>query len=375
MSAPLSPPINQADLAAIAAAFALEAEFVTGAPHGNGLINDTFVIQCRQRGAPLRFIFQRINHHVFRNVPALMENVQRVTTHLAHHQAAAGRQTLRLIPTPTGQPYHLDAQNHHWRCYNFIEGAQTYDVIETLPQARAAAYAFGEFQAQLADFAGPRLHETIPHFHHTRQRFANLQAAIATNAAGRVASVGPEIDFVVAQQSLAESLLRLHESGQIPERITHNDTKISNVMLDSHTGEAVCVIDLDTIMPGLALYDIGDLIRSATNPCLEDETDLDRIHVQLPVFEQLIAGYLEAAHTILNPTEIAHLVLAGQLLAYEMGIRFLTDYLDGDNYYKIKHARHNLDRARGQFALLRSMQAAEPEMQQIVTQQLQALVR
>jgi hypothetical protein len=373
MIPPSPSPIDQTALAAVAAAFPLQADLIDGRPHGHGLINDTFVINCDQAGSPLRYIFQRINHNVFRNVPALMENIQRVTAHLSARPPVTGRQPLRLIPTLTQQDYHLDPHGYHWRCYNFIEKAESHDVITTLAQARAAAFAYGEFQCQLADLTGPRLHETIPNFHHTRRRFEALLHSISADVASRVAEVGPEIEFALNRQPLANALLDPYERGEIPERITHNDTKISNVMLDDATGEGVCVIDLDTVMPGLALYDFGDLVRSATNPVLEDETDLSRVKVQLPIFEQLVAGYLASARPMLNDTEIAHLVVSGQLLAFEIGIRFLTDYLNGDTYYKIKHPRHNLDRTRGQFALLKSMEDTETEMQRIVTQQLNAL--
>lgn len=368
MSAVSLPPVDQSTLASVAASFALDAEFIDGALHGNGLINDTFAINTRRRGQPLRFIFQRVNHHVFSDVPALMENIERVTSHVASKPTPAGRQALQLIPTRSGQAFYLDPEHYHWRCYNFIEGAATYDVIRSLKEARAAAFAFGNFQAQLSDLPGGRLHETIPNFHNTRQRFANLRTAVEADVASRVSEVGPEIEFALAREPLANSLLDLHEADLIPERITHNDTKISNVMLHDQTGEDVCVIDLDTIMPGLALYDIGDLIRSATNPCLEDETDLSQVQVQLPVFAQLVEGYLASARSILNPTEIANLVVSGRLITYEIGLRFLTDYLSGDTYFRVKHPRHNLDRARGQFTLLRSMEDAVSEMQQIVDQ-------
>ena len=373
MPSPSPTPVDQTALAAVAVAFSLNADFINGAPHGHGLINDTFVINCRQNGVPLRYIFQRINHNVFRNVPALMANIARVTAHLSARPPVAGRQPLRLIPTLTNQAYHVDRDGYHWRCYNFIEKAQSHDVIGSLAEARAAAFAFGEFQCQLADLTGPRLHETIPNFHHTRRRFEQLRQAISDDVVSRRAEVGPEIEFALNREPLASVLLELHERGEIPERITHNDTKISNVMLDDVTGEGVCVIDLDTVMPGLALYDFGDLVRSATNPVLEDETDLSRVKIQLPVFEQLVAGYLASARPMLNDTEIAHLVVSGQLLAFEIGIRFLTDYLNGDTYYKIKHPRHNLDRARGQFAMLKSMEDAEREMRHIVANQLKAL--
>jgi hypothetical protein len=366
MSTPQPPPIDKAALNDVANSFKIEAEFVDGAPHGHGLINDTLLIDCSKNGKPIQFILQRINHHVFRDVPALMENIQRVTDHIAQKPRAPRRQPINLVQTNSGSPYHLDSHDYHWRCYDFITDSQSYDVIQSPAMARAAACAFGEFQAQLADLTGPRLHETIPDFHNTRQRFANLTAAIEANNVSRVATVGPEIEFALARKPLTDSLLSLHEAGEIPERITHNDTKISNVMIDDTTGEGISVIDLDTIMPGLALYDIGDLIRSATNPCLEDETNLSLVKVQLPVFEQLVDGYLSTARQILNPTEIDHLVVSGRLITFEIGLRFLTDYLSGDTYFRTTRPEQNLDRARGQFALLKSMEDAETKMQQIV---------
>ena len=360
------PPVDLPLLTQVATAFNLEADFVDGQPHGHGLINDTFVINCQRAGAPLRYIFQRVNHHVFRNVPALMENIQRVTDHVSTRNTKPGRQPLRLIRTHSGSVYHQDASGCFWRCYNFIEDATSHDVIASLAHARATAYSFGELQCQLVDLPGPRLHETIPGFHDTRARFNKLVEAINSDSASRVTQAGPEIEFALAREALPNSLLGLLAEGKIPERVTHNDTKISNVMLDNQTGEGVCVIDLDTIMPGLALYDIGDLIRSATNPCLEDETNLSLVQVQLPVFEQLVDGYLSSARQILNATEIDHLVVSGRLITFEIGIRFLTDYLSGDVYFRTKHPQQNLDRARGQFALLKSMEDAESEMRQIV---------
>lgn len=368
MSPTQPPPIDQSVLSDVANSFRLEADFVDGADHGHGLINNTFLINCQRNGAPVRFVLQRINHHVFHRVPELMENVQRVTDHIAKKPQTAGRQPLRLVRNSNNSPFHLDRHDYHWRCYDFVSGAQSYDVIQSLPMARAAAQAFGEFQAQLADLAGTRLHETIPDFHNTRQRFANFTAAVDADKASRVATAGPEIEFALARQPLTDSLLSLHEAGKIPERITHNDTKISNVMIDDVTGEGISVIDLDTVMPGLGLYDFGDLVRSATNPCLEDELELSRVTVQLPVFEKLVEGYLASTRSILNQTEIDNLVVSGRLITFEIGLRFLTDYLSGDTYFRTTRPSQNLDRARGQFALLHSMEAAESEMNRIVAQ-------
>lgn len=360
------PPIDPADLAHIASKFALEAPFASGSPHENGLINDSFIVECQGVGEPCHYVLQRINHHVFQTVPALMENVQRVTDHLSKSSSSPNRRPLLLIRTQGDQAYHVDDHGCHWRCYDFIEGAVSYDVIPSLTVARSAAYAFGEFQAQLADLSEPRLNETIPDFHNTRQRFANLGSAIDTDSASRVKTVGPEIEFALARESLASSLLNLHEAGEIPERITHNDTKISNVLIDETNGEGVCVIDFDTVMPGLGLYDFGDMVRSATNPCLEDESDLSKVSVQLPIFKELVAGYHGSARSILNATEIDNLTVAGRLITYEIGLRFLTDHLEGDIYFRTDRPNQNLDRARGQFMLLQSMEEADTEMRHIV---------
>ena len=366
MSSPF-PPVDQSDLANIAAAFELDAPFDNGALHGNGLINDSFIVECKRGDISRRYVLQRVNHHVFQDVPALMENVQRVTDHLASRPQSPNRRPLRLVRTHSGQGYHVDEHGCHWRCYDFIEGALSYDVIPSLPVARAAAYSFGEFQAQLVDLPGPRLNETIPDFHNTRQRFANLRTAIEADTVSRVSSVGPEIEFALAREPLASSLLDLHEAGKIPEHTTHNDTKISNVLIDEDSGEGVCVIDFDTVMHGLGLYDFGDMVRSATNPCLEDETDLSKVSVQLPIFEELVAGYLDSARSILNATEIDNLIVSGRLITYEIGLRFLTDYVEGDTYFRTDRPNQNLDRARGQFALLQSMENADAEMRQIVS--------
>ena len=238
--------------------------------------------------------------------------------------------------------------------------------MTTEAQAREAARAFGEYQALLADLPGARLHETIPNFHHTRSRFENLRRAVAEDAAGRAAGVRPEIDFAFARETDTDVLLGLRVRGEITERVTHNDTKINNVMLDNTTGRAAAVIDLDTVMPGLSLYDFGDMVRTAASSTAEDHPDPAQMHVVLPYFRALVEGYLESAGPVLNATERAHLGFAGQLLAYETGLRFLTDHLQGDVYFRIKRPGHNLDRARTQFALVKSIEDHADAMRRIV---------
>lgn len=359
-------------LEAACAHFPLQGSLVSGVPHGNGHINDTFAVSCRDGGRSIRYILQRVNHRIFADVPALMENIRRVTEHVARRAAdlppAERRrsQTLTIIPTHAGAAYHRDEAGHYWRCYVFIEQAQTYDLLLDPAQAREAARAFGRFQELLADLPAPRLHETIRDFHHTRRRFDALVQAIATDPHGRAASVAEEIAFARNREPLVDSLLELQRDGRIPERITHNDTKLNNVMLDDATGEGVCVIDLDTVMPGLALYDFGDLVRTATNSAVEDETNLARVTMRLPVFAALTEGYLASARHFLNATELAHLVPSARLLTFEVGLRFLTDFLLGDVYFKTKRPGHNLDRCRCQFALMRNMEAQTGEMERIV---------
>ena len=359
------------DLAAIATAFALSGEFRRGAPYGSGHINDTFAIECDRAGTVARYIFQRINERVFRNVPALMENVQRVTTHVGRRLTEAGvsdvsRRALTLVPARDGGAYHRDAAGNTWRCYIFIEGARTHDVVTSPRQASAAARAFGEFQKLLVDLPGGRLHETIPFFHHTRRRFDALQRALSADAHNRAATAREAIAFALAQEPLVDVLLNLQARGEIPERVTHNDTKLNNVMLDDVTQEGVCVIDLDTVMPGIALNDFGDMVRSATNAAAEDERDLTKVEARLPIFEGLVEGYLGAGRSFLNEAEVAHLVTAGSVITFEIGIRFLTDFLEGDVYFKTKRPGHNLDRAQNQFALVRSLAAQRSTMEAIV---------
>lgn len=360
------------DFPSVAAAFPLEGRLVHSAPHGSGHINETYVAALAQAGGQRRYIFQKVNHRIFKNVPALMENVRRVTAHVAkkvrasHGEAAAGR-VLTLVPTREGRDYAQDAAGNYWRVYDFIEGAHTVDRVTNEAQARAAASAFGDFQAQLADLPGGRLHETIPNFHHTRSRFEALRRAVDANVAGRLAEVKPELDYAFAHEADSDRLLHLLARGEVSERVTHNDTKINNVMLDDTTGRPVAVIDLDTIMPGLPLYDFGEMVRTSASSTFEDDPEPRNMHVQLPLFRALVEGYLgSAVGGVLSATERAHLGFAGQLMTYENGIRFLTDYLQGDTYYKIKHPKHNLERTRTQFALVRSIESQAGEMSKII---------
>jgi hypothetical protein len=319
----------------------------------------------------IRYILQRINTNVFRTPFELMENVDRVARHSLQRRLAEGcpearRRTLTCIPALDGKPYALDALKNVWRVYPFIERARGHDEIETNEQAFEAAKAFGNFQKLAADLGGERLHETIPNFHNTPKRLEALRAAIDADSANRAAGLKPEIDFVLARAADCSRITDLIASGVIPERVTHNDTKLNNVLLDDVTAEGVCVIDLDTTMPGSALYDFGDMVRTATPTSREDDTDLANLDVRLDRFEALVRGYLGAARSFLNETEVSNLAFAGKLLTLECGIRFLTDYLQGDVYFKIKHPDHNLDRCRNQFAFVAAIEKKLPEMEKIV---------
>jgi hypothetical protein len=352
--------------------FDILGDFVSALPYGNGHINDTFVAIFDQGGTAVRYILQRINDNVFKNPVMLMENIVNVTKHIRGKAEAAGiedisKRVLTLVQTLNGEDYVKDEDGHIWRCYIFVENAKSWDILESPSQAYEAAKAFGAFQRDLMDYNGPRLFETIPMFHNTRNRFATLKNAIQDDAKNRAASVAAEIEFAMSHEDLANSLLSLQEKGLVPERITHNDTKLNNVLLDDKTGEGICVLDLDTVMPGLSLYDFGDMVRTATNPVAEDELDVSKVIVQTPMFEAIAKGYIEGTAGTLLPVEKECLVTSGKLLTFECGIRFLTDYLQGDTYFKIKREAHNLDRCRTQFALVKSLEEHEERLTKFVS--------
>ena len=358
------------DLRAISALFDMRADFVDAIPFGSGHINDTYCAAYDQAGRRVRYIHQRINHHVFKNPVQVMENVARVTRHALHSLLAAGnpqahRHTLTCLPARDGNPYAIDSEGNVWRTYPFIEGARGYEEIECNEQAFQAAKAFGAFQNLTAGLTGDRLHETIPDFHHTPKRLAALEASITRDAVGRASEVQEEIAFARARAADCARITDLIASGEIPERVTHNDTKLDNVLLDETTTEGICVIDLDTTMPGSALYDFGDMVRTATPTSREDDPDISHAGIRLDRFESLVRGYLSTA-TFLNAAERAHLAFSGKLMTLECGIRFLTDHLDGDTYFKTHHPGHNLDRCRNQFAFVSAIEKQLPAMERLV---------
>ena len=355
------------DLQTISRQFAIFGEFLGAEPYGSGHINDTYCARYDQGGTLVRYVHQRINDKIFKNPEALMDNIRRVTEHLRQRLGAAGaaeptRRALTLIPARDGRPYYRDGDGHCWRTYVFIERARTYDTVQTPQQAFEAARAFGRFQQLLADLPAPRLHDTIPDFHSTPKRFAALEGAIAADAVDRARLARLEIEFAMRRQPLTRALI----GAGLTERITHNDTKVNNVMLDDATGEGVCVIDLDTVMPGLALYDFGDMVRTATSPAAEDERDVSKVRMQIEMFEALVRGYLESAGAVLTPAEKSLLAVAGKVITFEIGIRFLADFLAGDVYFKTRCDDHNLIRCRTQFKLIESIEAQEDAMARCV---------
>ncbi len=358
-------------LAEVVGGFEFDGHFVDAEPYGIGHIHDTYLAYFRaNNGSHRRYILQRINHHVFKRPELLMENIQAVTAHLREKIVASGgdpqRETLNLIPTVDGDTFRRAPNGDYWRAYLFVHGAQTYEVANSLEHVYSAAKAFGTFQKLLEDFPADTLHETIPGFHDTRKRFAAFVEAVEWDVADRARLVQPEIAFVSRREADTSVLVDLVEQGRLPERVTHNDTKFNNVMIDDETGEGICVIDLDTVMPGLSLYDFGDSIRSGANPAAEDECNLGKVYVDLEIFERFVRGYLDAVRDSLTELEVDYLPFSAKLMTFECGTRFLTDYLSGDTYFKVHREHHNLDRARAQFKLVQDMEEKMDRMVEVV---------
>ncbi len=362
---------QQDDLAAVSSRFAVRGVLAWIRPYGNGHIHDTYLASYRHRGHRKRYVHQRINQRVFRDPPALMGNIQRVTRHLRQKLRQAGVEDLRrcsltLVPACDGSSFYQDPAGNYWRTYDFVEGASIYDTVASPRMAYEAARAFGRFQKLLLDLPPPRLDETIPGFHDTEFRFGQFLSALERDPRNRARDAREPIRFARSCESLIRVLPRLCKQGRLPERVTHNDTKINNVLLDAATGKMLCVIDLDTVMPGLSIHDFGDLMRTGSGTHREDERDLSRVGVELPLFEALARGYLAETAHFLTPTERQYLPFSGQLIAYELGLRFLTDHLEGDVYFKIRREDQNLDRCRAQFKLVESIRRHEERMVQMV---------
>ena len=361
---------EKSELLQISGRFAIDGELENIEPHGNGHINDTFLLTCRAAsGEKCRYILQRMNHEVFKDPRGLMENIVGVTAFLQKKIAENGgdprREALNVIPVADGGSYRQEEDGTFWRMYRFVENAVSYDVVERPEDFYESAVAFGHFQKLLADFPADTLYESIPNFHNTKARFLDFEEAVARNACGRAASVAREIAFVRGRREFASVLVDMQERGELPLRVTHNDTKLNNVLMDDKTGEGMCIIDLDTVMPGLVLYDFGDSIRFGANHCAEDETDLSKVSLDVDLFATYTAAFLEGTGGSLTSEEIAYLPWGAKLMTLECGIRFLTDYLAGDQYFHISREGQNLDRCRTQFKLVADMEAHWAELEAI----------
>lgn len=350
--------------------FAFEGTFLQFETCTIGHINETYFLDYKTDTDNHRYVLQYINQHVFREPERVMENIEAVTNHLRGKVRQRGgnpkREALQVVPTKDGASFFLSPQGEYWRAYLFIGGARTYETVENPLHFYHAGRTFGQFQLMLADFPAETLHETIARFHDTRKRFGDLLAAVEMDPVGRVKTVQREIEFILDREADTGIILDLMEAGKIPLRVTHNDTKFNNILIDDKTGEGLCVLDLDTVMPGSALYDFGDSIRFGASTALEDETDLDLVSLDLELFTAFARGYLSSAQDFLYPEEIKQLAFSAKLLTLETGIRFLEDYIRGDVYFRVAYPEHNLARARTQIKLVADMEQKMPQMEQIV---------
>lgn len=361
---------DQFDIRHIGDQFETGGRFLQAERCGSGHINLTYLAEYAGGERTIRMVHQRINRHVFKEPQAVMENIRRVLEHQREALRRRGvtdgsRRVLELVPTRDGAWLFTDDSGEVWRTYRYVERARTYNTVERLEQAEQAARAFGLFQSLVSDLPPPRLHDTIPDFHHTPKRFAALLETIDRDPLNRCATARAVIDAAVRAEEVVHALETPAAEGRLPCRIAHNDTKLNNVMMDIRTGEGICVIDLDTVMPGLALYDFGDLTRSMISAAPEDEVDLDRIEVRPEVYEAIVRGYLSTAGDMLSPAEIDLLAVAGQVITLETGLRFLKDYLEGDRYFRVQRPSHNLDRARAQLCLAESIGRHRAELDAI----------
>ena len=334
-------------------------------PYGNGHINDTFLVV-----ADKRYILQRMNTGIFTKPAALMENIVGVTEHIRKKTAEAGgdveRCSLTVVPTLEGARYFCDSEGGYWRLYDFVEGTVTKESVENANDFYTCARAFGVFQQMLADYPAETLCEPIANFHNTPWRYENLMKAVAADKCGRLQSVLAEVAFAKERAEFCQTLENARAAGELPLRVTHNDTKLNNILFDEKTAEPVCVIDLDTVMPGYSVTDFGDSIRFGANTAVEDETDLSKVTLDLALFEIYAKGFIEGCGGSLTEKEIALLPEGAMMMTLECGMRFLTDHLEGDTYFKIHREGHNLDRARNQFALVADMEKKLPQMRAII---------
>lgn len=355
----------------IVSAFHFKGTMIDMVPYGSGHINDTFLLTyAREEGVVVKYILQRMNTNIFHNPEELMENILGVTAHLRKKIIENGgdpeRETLNVIKTFDKKPYYIDSKGGYWRAFVFITNATSYDLVESPEDFYQSAVSFGRFQSLLADYPADTLHEIIEGFHDTRARFAVFKKAVEEDVMGRAASVQKEIQFVLNHEDVANFFSELLDKGELPLRVTHNDTKLNNIMIDDETRKGICVIDLDTVMPGLAMNDFGDSIRFGASTAAEDEKDLDKVWCDMDLFDIYTKGFIEGCNGKLTKTEIELLPMGAKTMTFECGMRFLTDYLQGDTYFKIHREGHNLDRCRTQFKLVADMETKWDTMNAIV---------
>lgn len=355
-------------LARIYKQFDAEGPFLSGKTFGTGHIHDTYKIETA--GKHRDYILQRLNTGVFSDIPGLQENIFRITSHIKSKLTEEGekdidRKCLTLIKTCGGNTFIKDDRGDYWRMYIFIDDHRTYDVVRNTAQACEGGRAIGRFQRLLSDMPGPRLNETIPFFHDVEDRLLKFRRALEKDPAGRVEKVRSDTDFVFSREEEMQTIEKLGQQGKIPMRITHNDTKFNNILLDEND-RALCIIDLDTVMPGYVHYDFGDSVRTVASMTPEDEEDLSKVYMNMDLYEAFTRGYLQQISGVLNETEIMYLAYAPSLMAFIMGLRFLTDYINGDTYYKISRKDHNIIRSRAQFRLVKSFEEQFSAMNSII---------
>lgn len=350
----------------IAKQFSIAGNLISSQPYGDGHINDTYALVFENGGVNKRYILQRMNKSVFPDIETLMENVALVTEFLSEKIAERGgdkeRETLTLIRTNEGKTYYTDAEGGCWRAFLFIENTIAYQTVDNAHIFEDTGEAFGKFISGLADFDASSLGEVIKKFHDTRDRYAKFTAALVADKVGRAASASEEIKFVKERENYCDKIVGMLERKEIPLRVTHNDTKLNNILIDADSKKPVCVIDLDTIMPGSLLYDFGDAVRFGCSTAAEDEKDLEKVHFDLGLYEAFAKGFLSEIGTSITEKEVENLSTGAILMTFECGMRFLTDYLDGDNYFKTAYPEHNLVRCRTQFKLVSEMEAALDKM-------------
>ena len=355
-------------LLSVISGFDLPGQPVAAEEIRTGHINNTYRLTFRQPDR--HYLLQRINTFAFHKPDEVMENVLLVTEHLRHALIAQGQnpdgRVLRVIPAKNGAPLVFDAEGGAWRAYDFINNAHSVNSVQSPEQFREVGRAFGDFQRMLSDFPIERLHDTIPHFHDTPRRIENFEASVKRDVRSRAAGAAREIAFVREREEAMGEIVRMIDAGRLPLRVTHNDTKCNNVMVDDLTGAALCVVDLDTVMAGSALYDFGDAIRFGANTAAEDERDLSKVHLDMDLFAAFSEGFISRTAGELTREELDNLVLGALVMTFEVGLRFLTDYLDGDVYFHTDTPDHNLVRARAQFRLLADMEDHRDEMEAIV---------